>query len=247
MNSDLQSWDKAAAGWDQSIAHEGSYRTLLIEDALNNTGINYSGLNVLDAGSGNGYFSDWLVKKGATVVGLEGSQGMVNIAKQKYPSIVFETHDLLQPTDKPENSYDLILANMLLMHLSNISTFLNDAKKLLKPKGSLIFSILHPCFNYPTAKLHKTIWEKITLKKPNLKVFDYYLDKTGRYESHFQTELTHYHRTLEEYSIQLQIAGFVVNKLIEPHHLPKEFLKQNPKFEYAQRLPRFLFFICQPI
>jgi 2-polyprenyl-3-methyl-5-hydroxy-6-metoxy-1,4-benzoquinol methylase len=247
MNSDLARWDDAAPGWDKTIAQKETFRTILIEDALNRLLPDVNGLDVLDAGCGNGYFSNWLSTKGAKVSGIDGSKKLVEIARLNYPNLQFEIHDLLKPLNIKDSNFDMILGNMLLMHMEDISVFLKEAKRLLRPNGKLIVSVLHPCFNEPTSKLFKTLWQKLTLALPVAIATNYYNQNLGRFESHFKTNLTHYHRTLEEYSQQLNQAGFAITRMIEPHKLPQEFLSKNPKLEYAQRLPRFIFFECQPI
>ena len=247
MNIDLQNWDKAAADWDKEIAHQNTYRTHLITTALEKLLTNVAGKKILDAGCGNGYFSSWLTERGAQVFGVDGSSEMIEIAKMKYADIPFKVHDLTLNFPEPDQSYDFVFANMLLMHMDSISIFLSDAKRLLKPNGELIFSVLHPCFNQPTSNLYKTLWQKITFAKPSSLAFDYYSHHPGRYESHFKTKLSHYHRTLEEYSNVTSNSGFTIMQIIEPHELPTEFLEKHPKFEYATRLPRFIFFKCKPI
>jgi 2-polyprenyl-3-methyl-5-hydroxy-6-metoxy-1,4-benzoquinol methylase len=245
MDKDLESWNAAAEGWDKKIAIDDSYRTLLILDALNKLLPDVKGLKILDAGCGNGYFSNWLKARGADVLGVDGAKEMIEIAKVKYPGVEFQVADLLKSVSLPQNSFDIVLANMLVMHLKNAETFFEDAKKLLKSDGKLIFSVLHPAFNYPTSKLYKSTFDKITFAKVSSLAYDYYSQESGRYESHLGTNLSHYHRTLEEYSSELEKAGFAISRIVEPHSLPKEFLQKNPKLEYAQRLPRFIFFLCQ--
>ncbi len=245
MNSDLIKWEDAAAGWDKDIAQENTYRTLLIDSAMEVLVSDCSGKLVLDAGCGNGYYSNWLKKRGAKVIGVDGSAEMIKIAKQKYPDIKFEVQDLMDKSNFKDSSFDLVLANMLLMHMQKIDTFLADAKRLLKPGGHLIFSVLHPAFNQPTAALYKSFWNKMTFARPRALMFDYYSHKKGRFESHFKTDLTHYHRTIGEYAQSLANAGFSISNIVEPHELPDSFLKTHPKLEYATRLPRFIFFKCQ--
>jgi 2-polyprenyl-3-methyl-5-hydroxy-6-metoxy-1,4-benzoquinol methylase len=247
MSVDLDSWNKAASGWDRDIARPGSYRTHLITGAMTDLLAEIKGKQVLDAGCGNGFFTNWLSSQGAMVEGVDGSEEMIKLARASYPSLKFEVADLTKPVSEDSGKYDYIVANMLLMHMDNVSTFIAEAYRLLKADGRLIFSILHPCFNEPTSKLYKSLWDKITGAKPSAIAFNYYMGQQGRYESHMNTKLTHYHRTLEKYSQELHHAGFAITQMIEPHHLPKEFLELHPKLEYAERLPRFIFFNCQPL
>jgi 2-polyprenyl-3-methyl-5-hydroxy-6-metoxy-1,4-benzoquinol methylase len=244
MNQDLQTWNNAAESWDQ-IANKETYRTLLIEDAMNKLFSDCHGLKILDAGCGNGYFTKWLAERGANVLGIDGSEKLLKIAKEKNPGLKFELKDLSQITDFSSQEFDVYLANMLLMHVSGIDTLLAEARRILKPEGKLIFSILHPCFNQPTAKLYKSLWSKLTFQKPAALAFDYFSPKQGRFEAHMGNQLTHYHRTLEEYSQALKKAGFAIQEILEPHSLPETFLKKNPKLEYATRLPRFIFLNCK--
>jgi 2-polyprenyl-3-methyl-5-hydroxy-6-metoxy-1,4-benzoquinol methylase len=247
MNQDLELWDKAAGDWDSQIAHEGTYRTLLISSALDRLLTGCQSKGVLDAGCGNGFYSNWLAEKGARVTGMDGSVKMVEIARKKYPDIEFQVQDFLQPTSLPGASLDVILANMLLMHLSEIGTFLGESRRLLKPGGQLVFSVLHPAFNVPTARLHKSLWQKLTFAKPSLLSNDYYSRESGRFESHMGSKLTHYHRTLEKYSQDIKSAGLCITEMAEPHELPLGYLNQEPKHEYATRFPRFIFFNCTPL
>jgi SAM-dependent methyltransferase len=245
MNPDLQNWNDAAGEWDRTIAKDETYRTLLITNALEKILTDCPGRDALDAGCGNGYFSGWLAAKGTRVHGIDGSEEMVRLAKSKFPSIKFDVYDLQNELPLKEG-YDIILANMLLMHMQDVSVFLKEANRLLKPGGSLVFSVLHPCFNQPTAKLYKSLWQKLVFAKPGALAYDYYSNSKGRFESHFKTQLSHYHRTLEEYSTELKNAGLAVTEMVEPHELPQDYLQANPKLEYATRLPRFLFFNCKP-
>lgn len=247
MSADLDLWNDVAGDWDRDIARPGSFRTHLITSALEELLPNLKGKQVLDAGCGNGFFTNWMQQKGADVHGVDGSQKMIQLAAANFPDLHFEVADLTQPLQNNIKEYDYILANMLLMHMDNIATFLSDARKRLKPDGCLIISVLHPCFNEPTSYLYKTLLMRLTRVPPFSFAVNYYHKETGRHESHMGTTLTHYHRTLEEYSKEFNIAGFAITRMTEPHQLPKEFLKLHPKMEYAERLPRFIFFNCQPI
>jgi ubiquinone/menaquinone biosynthesis C-methylase UbiE len=242
MNSDLEIWNKAADVWSNKVTKDESLRTLQLKSALDDLLGNVTGKDILDAGSGDGVFTEHFSLKGAHAVGVEGAKELVKIAQTKYPNRNFQTHDLLEALPFANGKFDAVFANMVLMHLSQIDTFLSEVKRTLKPKGIFVFSILHPCFNFPTMLLYKSWWDKILMKKPSGLAFDYF--QTGvsrRYESTTSRDLTHYHRTIEQYSQKLRQLGFMIEAITEPHELPKDFLMNNPKLEYATRLPRFLF------
>ncbi len=242
MSSDLDIWNNAAGDWSAKVTASDTLRTLLFEQSIKQLLPNLAGLKILDAGCGDGYFTELLTNKGADVLGIEGSEKMIHIAKNKHKDLEFQTADLLQKLSFENNSFEVIFANMVLMHLSDIKMFVSECKRILKPSGKFIFSILHPAFNVPTMNLYKSLLDKLLGRTPSGLARTYFsknLDR--RFESTIGHNLTHYHRTLEEYSQILKTAGFFIEEILEPHDLPDEFLKQNPKLEYATRLPRFIF------
>lgn len=243
MTPDLEIWDKVADSWDKKVATDGTMRTVLFEDCLLPLFENLQGKKVLDAGCGNGYITDMLSEEGADVIGIDGSANMVAAAKDRYPNLNFHQADLLKPLEFDTSTFDVVLANMVLMHLSEIGTFLQEAERVLKPEGTMISSILHPCFNEPATRLRRGLLSKITGRKVVGVALDYYdKQKCKRFESQVNEELTHYHRTIEEYSAEFLSKGFVITDIKEPHDLPEEFLSEHPELEYALRLPRFMIF-----
>jgi SAM-dependent methyltransferase len=241
MNQDLNIWNEAATDWD-NLASEGSLRTILSNQALNELLPDVTGKTALDAGSGNGYYSHWLKQRGAQVTGAEASPALIKIAAAKFPNINFVQADLTAAMPFPDRAFDLILANMLLMHLSSAEMFFAEARRVLRPGGVLVFSILHPAFNFPTTRLFKSLWSKLSRRKPDGLATDYFQKGVSRrFESTVKRELTHYHRTLEDYSKLLNQNGLAITRILEPSKLPAEFLNKHPKLEYATRLPRFIF------
>ncbi len=242
MKSDLDIWNDAAQPWASDVTKPGSSRSVHLKSALDKLLGPTKDLEILDAGCGDGVFTNYLSELGARVVGIDGSEKMTEQARVKYPSLNFATADLLKTLPFKNSQFDLVLANMVLMHLKDIGVFVAECKRTLKPGGSFIFSVLHPCFNFPTMKLYKSFWDKILFRKPGGLAYDYFNNKVSRrFEQNLNQELTHYHRTIEDYSEILNQNGFSITRIVEPHELSPEYLKENPKMEYTTRLPRFLF------
>ena len=245
MKTDLEYWDENALEWaklvERNRLENRDYKDFLITSAIDSIVSEWAGKRVLVAGCGEGLFVSKLVEKGAEVVAVDGSAKMIQIAKRNYPEIEFRVADLLQNLDFTGHNFDLIIANMLFMSLSQIDVFLSESKRVLGQKGSLIISVLHPCFNFPTMTLRKTWWEKIYSKPAKGLVSDYFQkDKLMRKEDNSQLKVPYYHRTIEDYSLALKQAGFVIEAILEPSKLDINMLRQHPKLEFASRLPRFL-------
>lgn len=243
MSEDLRIWNEAASDWAKKVTSERTLRSVLLEKGLKELVSGVSGLNILDAGCGDGIFTAFLQSQKNTVIGIDGSEEMISIARQKYPRLKFEVVDLLKRLPFEDQTFDLVVSNMVLMHLSEVETFFAEVVRILKSRGQIIFSILHPAFNFPTMNLYKSWWQKLTFQKPFGLAFNYFRNNLSRrYEGELNMQLTHYHRTIEEYSKKLNKNGFAINILLEPHELDEQFISKNPKLEYATRLPRFLFF-----
>ena len=53
------------------------------------------GKRVLDLGCGHGWFSNELHRRGADVIGIDGSEALLDIGRARYPHVSFEQVDLL--------------------------------------------------------------------------------------------------------------------------------------------------------
>lgn len=246
MHEDIQYWEDSAEEWSELLEKDRlrhrNYREVLSSDALVKLSGDVRGKQILVAGSGEGVFAQLFTRNGAKVLGVDGSKKMVKLASQKYPEIEFRLMNLTEKQDFAAASFDFIIASMLFMSLEKIDTFLSESKRILRKNGKLIFSVLHPAFNYPTMKLHKKIMDKILFREPSGLAFDYFSkERKIRREDNTQIRIPFYHRTLEDYSQELKNAGFVIEEILEPHELPRQFLKNQPRLEYVTRLPRFLF------
>jgi len=219
-----------------------NFREELTSDALNKLLGDVEGKRIFVPGCGEGTYANKLAQLGAVVIGADGSENMIKLAKNNYPELNLRVMNMLNKQDFKTASFDFVVANMLLMSLSDISTFLRESGRILGLKGKLILSVLHPCFAYPTMKLYKTFWQKILGQKPRGLVFNYFSSgRSVRGEDNTPINVPFYHRTLEDYSQALNQAGFVIEEMLEPHQLPEGILNKHPKLEYATRLPRFLF------
>jgi ubiquinone/menaquinone biosynthesis C-methylase UbiE len=91
---------------------------------------------ILDVGSGPGQFSKYIKKKGFNVSGVDYSNEMVAIAKEKVPDVTFEKMDMRDLSFEPE-SFDGLLVSYSLIHIpsNQIPGTLRGFNKVLKPSG----------------------------------------------------------------------------------------------------------------
>ncbi len=98
---------------------------------------------VLDLGCGNGRLYDLIEKKNVSYCGLDASEKLVEIAREKYPEADFKVGDAL---DLPfaENSFDKIISIGVFHHISSFDMrlkFLKEACRVLRPEGFLIVTV----------------------------------------------------------------------------------------------------------
>ncbi|HBU06883.1 MAG TPA: hypothetical protein DEB09_02260 [Candidatus Magasanikbacteria bacterium] len=91
---------------------------------------------ILDVGAGNGRLSLRLAKAGAKVTALDVSEEMLNKLKsknQKIKVVIGEAEDL--PFE--DNSFDIVIATFLIVHLKDLNLFFDEVYRVLKPAPRL--------------------------------------------------------------------------------------------------------------
>jgi len=105
-----------------------------------------TGLAVLDLGCGTGRHSVWLASAGATVTGVDFSEGMLEEARRKpgAEAVRFLAHDLHQPLPFASGSFDRVVSGLVLEHLHDLDAFFAEACRVLRPGGRAVVSGMHP-------------------------------------------------------------------------------------------------------
>lgn len=104
----------------QSFTEEGKQRSERIIGWIENQGVNFDGLSVLDIGAASGIFTIPFATKGATVTAVEPSELFVSLMKETIPvsltsaiDIVSERFEDISIQDKGwEKKYDFAFASM---------------------------------------------------------------------------------------------------------------------------------------
>lgn len=213
-----QIWEDLGPWWDASV-EDGDYfhRAFIfpnIEKLLELKG----GELILDAGCGNGALSRYLTKRGAEVFGVDFSSSLIQQAEQRSQGIMYEAMDLTDVIElqrlAQSMTFDRIVCSMVLHDMSNITPFFQSLGSLLKPEGSFIFSIPHPCFNSPSVSFEP---------EGCLTVKDYIHSKTSKMRSKPSQPIEQvvFHRPMREYFNLLISQGMVMTGFEEPCVDPK--------------------------
>jgi SAM-dependent methyltransferase len=104
-----------------------------------------AGLEILDAGCGSGPLMEALRSKDAVVSGFDLSPAMVELARQRLGEDAdVRVADLGAPLPYPDDAFDLVVASLSLHYVKDWAAALAELRRVLKPGGRLIGSIIHP-------------------------------------------------------------------------------------------------------
>ena len=240
MDENTKHWNSIAREYDSLITRGDFFREHLLNPAMSGLLPPLRGRRVLDAGCGQGYFSEMMRVKGAHVVGLDAAESLISLAKERYSessALTFMTHDLRDPLHFFNASFDGVVSNMVFMDFDPIDSAFREIGRVTKQGGFFIFSILHPFFM--SGKVHKHISEMFELPHYELK----------RYATPFSKEwhiantayaTTVYHRPLEYYTRMLSENGFVITAVHEPTLSPSLLTNRSNAEKLLSEIPMFL-------
>lgn len=101
------------------------------------------GDKVLDLGCGNGRLLQIFEDQDIEYIGIDNSEKLIKIAKEKYPQKNFQVADALN-LPFPDNCFDKIYSVAVLHHIPSIEfrlQFLKEAKRTLRPGGLLALTV----------------------------------------------------------------------------------------------------------
>jgi len=242
-DSSTRSWNNVADDW---VAHADTndYRNFfLIPRMLEMLG-EVRGQRILDLGCGEGGYARELVRRRAQVVGVDGSERMITIARRRSEEeglnieFICANANALDTIDG--QSFDVVVAAMSLMDVEDYAGAVREIHRVLRSGGSLVMSITHPCFTAPVSE-----WERDPEDKHQLLYFkvDHYFDRKVWEDiitERFGAPVLRRHRPLEEYMGELLRSGFFLRDFREPIPTTEE-LKKSRRFRKITRIPYFLF------
>jgi len=111
-----------------------------------------SGEQILDVACGPGYVSETARHQGAKVTGVDFSSEMVRIARERNPEIDFLEGDA-QDLDLDAGSFDCVVMNFGLLHLSRPEAAFSEALRVLRSGGRYAFTVWAGPEESPGARL----------------------------------------------------------------------------------------------
>lgn len=111
---------------------------------------NWQGKSILELGCGTGKNTRLLSQIGENVHALDFSEGMISFAREKLNSsnVTFSLADITHPWHCDNASIDLVVCNLVLEHIENISFIFSEACRVLGTGGHFFICELHPFRQY---------------------------------------------------------------------------------------------------
>lgn len=205
MENVIQQWDNAAAAFaeDQEMSEYAESNKAVIETRFRRL----NGERVLDLGCGYGWYTDFFARIGANAVGVDGSERMIAIAREKYPSSEFTLADIEKPLPFDNGCFDIVFSNQVLMDIENADFVISECERVLKDGGVFYFSIVHPCF-------YGGNWLMDEKRRCYAKAIDRYINSYRLTNEFWGT--AHFHRPLAFYLNAAAKYGLSLKEICEP-------------------------------
>jgi ubiquinone/menaquinone biosynthesis C-methylase UbiE len=132
---DWRSYDRAATTYERIHAPRLAEPA---RDLAKLSGVT-TGTRVLDVGTGTGIAAAVALELGATAVGIDPSEGMLEVARAAHPTVEFLAAQAID-LPFPNGSFDVVLGNFVLAHFTKVETALFDILRVLRPGGVVGFT-----------------------------------------------------------------------------------------------------------
>jgi ubiquinone/menaquinone biosynthesis C-methylase UbiE len=197
--------------------------------------------SLIDIGCGPGAYSVEFAKRGAKVHGVDISQKMLDKARENAETV--NVRLTLQKADAHSLPYTNESFDAAILILTILNTKMaEEAARVLKPGGLLLFSDTHPINE------SKGRWEGDEMGAARI-VEDYFSQDRRGWQIKLGPKRTittkYYTRTIEQCVDMIADAGFKILRIVEPKP-GKAVRKSDPKhYDRCSRIPYFIIYLAE--
>ncbi len=244
-------WDANAQWWDNRIGDGNDFQTLLIEPATERLLDISTGDTILDVASGAGRFARRMAKLGAHVVAFDHSAKFIERAQErtsKDAQIEYHVLDAASGdaiTSLGVRRFDKAVCTMALMDMPEVAPLFSGLTRALKPGGSFVFSVTHPCFHSAAIQRFAEMYEEEAgrhITRTGVKVSSYLTCFSKKTEGIIGQPKPqwYFHRPIQELLRLGFEHGFVVDGLEEPGLPEPEKRKAGVRWDDMPEIPPVL-------
>ncbi|EGG36267.1 class I SAM-dependent methyltransferase [Paenibacillus sp. HGF5] len=213
----LKAYDKLAGDYERHVDSQSGHNAFYERPAmLGMLPKNMERMSVLDAGCAAGWYTEQLIQRGARVTAIDLSPSMIEACKRRVGSeATIVACDLTEALPFANEAFDYIVSSLTLHYIEEWLPTFREFQRVLKPGGSLIFSVHHPFMDfkhfdrqdYFARELLTEIWNK---------------PESG------PVEVAFYRRPMQEI-INVTSSCFSIEEIVEPQ--PSLEFKDKPEAE----------------
>ena len=143
-----ESWTRANRDYTDARAHDAwaqeeiTWGMFKVPESKVGVLGDVGGLDVLDLGCGIAYFSAWLARRGARVIGLDVTPAQLETARRMQAEFELEfplVEASAEEVPLPDGSFDLVLSEYGASIWCDPAAWIPEAARLLRPGGQLVF------------------------------------------------------------------------------------------------------------
>jgi len=212
-------WDKVAEEWNTEAGNTGIWHQRHdIDPVIFELLKNLKNKKIIEIGCGNGYFARLLAKKDIKVTAVDLSANLVAYAIEREKTeplgIKYFVRDAANLYGIKSNSFDIAVANMSLMDITDAEKAIKEVSRVLKKNGKFVLSITHPIY---CDFQQQWIIIKENGKKYFARAISKYLSSVTKKRTLLTSgiKITQYHRSIETYFKYLRNADLLISDFKE--------------------------------
>ncbi|MDP2684041.1 MAG: class I SAM-dependent methyltransferase [bacterium] len=129
--------------WSKTYDTEKNILTQIEEPIVKKILKKYPLGKVLDLGCGTGRYSLYLDSLGHSVTGIDISEDMIKLAREKSRKVQFIQGDI-RNLPFEDNRFDIVVSGLAVHYVKNLEKTINEFSRVLRPGGQLVISSIHP-------------------------------------------------------------------------------------------------------
>ncbi len=212
------SYNDIAEWYDHYLQDRPVYTEVILPNLLELVG-KFPGENICDLACGQGWVARELARRGAQVTGIDLAPQLLALAQryeeQESLGILYLQGDAQHADPLSDSSFTGCVCVMALTNIPDLQAVFQTARRILKPGGWFVFAIPHPCFETPHAQ-----WTPLPHPEQAIaRIVTRYFDERHWFSSNpdgVRGRVGEHHRMLSTYLNALSVAGFALERAIEP-------------------------------
>ena len=229
MVSEAAGWDASAQAWIKCVQNDLNRKYVLDQPMLSECG-EVGGLEVLDAGCGEGRFCRLLAERGAKATGIDITAALIEEARRQHSEGRYEVGDV-ERLPYADSMFDIVVSYVVLLDVRDFRAAIFEMARVVKPGGKVVVANLQ---SFATTRNQP--WVKDEAGNKLFFAMDNYNEEVGAAVEWAGVSIYNYHRPLHAYLNAFVESGLLLTKFLEPVPEP-EAVRAEPNLADYLRVP----------